>query len=344
MQTREGNVRAIKTERLSPLRRRHGLVGPLAAALAIAVCVTTSPAQADFVCNAKTRLVNVFLNPPSYWAATIPQEETALEMRDRVLEEQRRAARGPGYWSPADAMKEPFDLVDTLPSGTRIKVNTVTGLRESKGDWLQISFRHTQTGLVAQGWVHESQQSPIRCDVADPETNLGWIEVPDGPGEPKGYRARLEDNFELTVGEPPHEGARTAKQFDGKPPQPEKSKVITDCQRPPETYALPKPLTLGSDLVDPYVLACTKALNANPHYLKAIIIRGDLFHRFAKTPAGGIDSKSPNWADDVNRRKAAQQRAIADWAQASKYVPKNEVPILLGDRLAPSGAASYQVK
>lgn len=340
MQTRERDVRGGRTMHTPKCRRSVFALVPCAV---IAALLTMSPAKADFVCNAKTKLVNVFLAPPSYWPATPPQDETALDMRDRLLEEKRRAARGPDVWSPADTMKEPFDLVDTLPSGTRVRTRSIAGLSANTGDWIQIAFRHTQTGLVAQGWVHESKHSSIRCD-GDPKTDLSWMEAQDGPGEPRGYRARLEDNFELTVDEPPHEGNRGAKRFEARMPRPADGKISIECGRPREAYTLPKELKLGSDLVDPYILACTRALIENPNYLKALIIRGDLFHRFAKTPASGIDSKSPTWADDVSRRKAAQQRAIADWTRASLFVPKEEIPTLLGDRLAATGAAGYEVK
>ncbi len=330
---RASRVQGGRTERTARERFNKGLLAPFLACMAIAFCLTMSPAKADFVCNAKTKLVNVFLQTPSYWPTTIPQNETALEMRDRVIEEQRRAARGPGYWSPADAMKEPFDLVDTLPSGSRVKVHA---LAENKG-WVWISFRHTKNGLVGNGYVHSSRLSAIKCD-ADPKLEADRIEkvqlgIEDG------------DYFETGPDDPPLDGARGATPFGTTMISGaiRANRVYVQCEVPTADYPRPKDLSPGALQSNPYIWTCTEQLASNPNFLDALITRGDLYHRFAKAPAPGLDSKSPQWTEDIKHRKEAQAKAVADWTRASLLLPKG-VPTVLEERLKPNGAAGYEVK
>lgn len=240
--------------------------------------------------------------------------------------ELRRGLPKREVWSPADLMKEPFDIIDTLPTGARVKVH---GSAEGKG-WVWISFRHSQNGLVGMGYVHLSRLSAIKCD-ADPKLETALIEK-------RQYGIEDGDYFETGPDDPPLEGARGAKQFETSMISGaiRNSRVYVQCETPKGDHKHP-------DDLNPYIQTCTELLASNPNFVEALITRGDLYHRIAKSPAPGLDSKSPKWPEDIGRRKEAQVKAVADWTRASLLLPKG-IPTVLEDRLSPSGPAGYAVK
>jgi hypothetical protein len=269
-----------------------------AASLVVAVA---GPASADFVCNAKTKLVNVFLEPPVY--------------RKNV-----GAPAAGGKWSPADIVEKPFDIVDTLPSGARVKMHA------SIGPWVWVAFRHSQTGLVGNGYVLASKLSSIPCD-ADPKTATGYAD----PDDDYYFGTGLDE-----LDDPPLDGARGAKRFETSmlSGAVSSSEILIACEQPPQ------------DTSDFHfrVRACSKLLAVNPNYIEALINRGDIYHIIAKTPSRDIDSKSPQWAADIKSRKEAQEKAIADWRRAALLLGKEFHIQILGDRLASTGAAGYEIK
>lgn len=301
------------TSAMSATATRRGIPAIVFILVALTL-LAISPAKADFVCNAKTKLVNVFLEPPIY--------------RQNVA-----APAAGAKWSPADALETPFDIIDTLPSGARVKTHA---LSESEG-WVWISFRHTQNGLVGNGYVHISRLSAIKCD-ADPMHQVAQIER----GQ---YGLEEGDYFETGPDDPPLEAGRSAKRFQTSMESGaiRTSRVYVKCEVP--NAATPRPDDLSADALaaDPYIETCTELLASNPNFVEALITRGDIYHRFAKSPAPGLDSKSPKWAVDLNQRKVVQAKAIADWTRASLLLPKG-VPTVLKDRLLATGPAGYEVK
>jgi hypothetical protein len=280
-------------------------------------------AQADYVCNAKTKFVNVFLAPPKI-----------------------KAYAPDPVWRPGSMLAEPFEIVDTLHSGARIISH---GLTEDRA-WVWISFRHSQNGLRGNGFVHVGKLSPIPCD-ADPKDAERYLEAAQ-LGDAHG------DYFE-SDGEPddlPLEGARGAKQFETRMLSGaiNKNLVFFPCQQPEEGFDATRSNSANAEgeirgdalETEPRIQACSRLLAINPNYGDALITRGDIYHAFAKTPSRGLDKKSPKWAQDVKRRRDAQQKAIADWTRASQLLPRN-MPrgmTALGNRLEPGGPVSYQVE
>lgn len=304
---------ARRCDRRSSIDWRN-LVAAVAGTLALATILTVLPAHADFVCNAKNKLVNVFLEPPVYRLNT-------------------GAPAVGAKWSPADALEAPFDIIDTLPSGARVKVHA---LAASKG-WVWVSFRHSRNGLVGNGYVHISRLSAIRCD-ADPKLVAAQTEQ-------RQYGIEDGDYFETGPDDPPLDGARGAKRFETSMISGaiRTSRISVECEVPRADYPRPDDLGPGQLQGNPYIESCSELLASNPNFVDALIIRGDIYHRFARTPAPGLDSKSPKWAADITNRKAAQAKAVADWTRAAFLLPTG-VPTQLENRLSPGGPVSYDVK
>lgn len=114
------------------------------------------------VCNVKTYVVNVFSAPLD---GVEPKSETAPALRRRLAGE-----------------PDPFDIVDTLRGGSRVKV---VGPSDKDERWMQIVFRHSKTGMLTLGFVHRTRLFTTACTppTGDGETDEEYF-APE-PDEPR---------------------------------------------------------------------------------------------------------------------------------------------------------------